>query len=85
MITKTAYLAYPRCPKAFWLDAHQPDLAAPPDPSRQRRLRAGQEVGYWLGSNSLAPVLSHVEAVVSSPILSSPATGYGFAHMNAAS
>lgn len=44
MLTKTTYLAYTQCPKAFWLDAHQPELAAPPDPATQRRLRAGQEV-----------------------------------------
>lgn len=44
MLTKTAYLAYVQCPKAFWLDAHQPELAAPPDPAAQRRLRAGNEV-----------------------------------------
>lgn len=44
MLTKTTYLAYTQCPKAFWLDAHQPHLAAPPDPATQRRLRAGQAV-----------------------------------------
>lgn len=44
MLTKTAYLAYSQCPKQFWLDACQPELAAPPDPTTQRRLRAGQDV-----------------------------------------
>ena len=44
MLTKTAYLAYTQCPKQFWHDVHQPELAAPPDPTSQRRLRAGQEV-----------------------------------------
>lgn len=44
MLTKTAYLAYTQCPKQFWLDAYQPELAAPPDPTAQRRLRAGQDV-----------------------------------------
>ena len=44
MITKTTYLAYTHCPKQFWLDALQPELAAPPDPTARRRLRAGQAV-----------------------------------------
>ena len=44
MLTKTTYLAYTQCPKAFWLDAYQPHLATPPDPAAQRRLRAGQDV-----------------------------------------
>ena len=44
MLTKTTYLTYSQCPKAFWLDAHQPHLASPPDPAAQRLLRAGQEV-----------------------------------------
>lgn len=43
-LTKTAYLAYSQCHKAFWLAAYQPDLAGPPNPATQRRLRAGQEV-----------------------------------------
>ena len=41
MLTKTAYLAYTQCPKQFWLDAHQPHLATPPDPVAQRRLQGG--------------------------------------------
>jgi hypothetical protein len=44
MLTNTAYLSYVQCAKQFWLDQYQPNLAAPPDPSSQRRLRAGQEV-----------------------------------------
>lgn len=44
MLTKTTYLAFTQCPKQFWLEINEPDLAAPPDPTRQRRLRAGQEV-----------------------------------------
>jgi hypothetical protein len=44
MLTKTTYLTYTQCAKAFWLKAYQPNLATPPDPSSQRRLRAGQEV-----------------------------------------
>ncbi|GIK53435.1 MAG: hypothetical protein BroJett014_24080 [Planctomycetota bacterium] len=44
MLTKTTYLTYTQCPKAFWMDAYQPHLAAPPDPDVKRRLRAGQEV-----------------------------------------
>ncbi|HID54312.1 MAG TPA: DUF2779 domain-containing protein, partial [Anaerolineae bacterium] len=44
MLTKTAYLTYSQCPKAFWLATNRPYLAAPPDPATQRRLRAGQEV-----------------------------------------
>jgi hypothetical protein len=44
VLTKTAYLAYGQCPKNFWLSQHRPELAAPPDPATQRRLRAGQEV-----------------------------------------
>lgn len=44
MLSKTAYLAYSQCPKALWLDAYQPHLAAPPDPAAQRRLQAGQAV-----------------------------------------
>lgn len=43
-LSKTTYLTYTQCPKAFWLEAYQPHLAAPPDPAAQRRLRAGQEV-----------------------------------------
>jgi hypothetical protein len=43
-LTKTSYLTYSQCAKAFWLTSHQPHLAAPPDPASQRRLRAGQEV-----------------------------------------
>jgi hypothetical protein len=43
-LTKTAYLAYNQCPKAFWLAERQPQLAAPPDPAVQRRLQAGQAV-----------------------------------------
>jgi hypothetical protein len=44
MLTKTAYMAFVQCPQALWLDEHQPSLAAPPDPTQQRRLRAGQQV-----------------------------------------
>ncbi|MEZ4641589.1 MAG: DUF2779 domain-containing protein [Chloroflexota bacterium] len=44
MLTKTTYLAYTQCPKQFWLDAYQPHLAAPPDPTAQHRLRTGQDV-----------------------------------------
>ena len=44
MLTKTTYLSYTQCPKAYWLREHQPSLAAPPEPTAQRRLRAGQEV-----------------------------------------
>lgn len=44
MITKTSYLTYTQCPKAFWLAEYQPHLSAPPDPTAQRRLRTGQEV-----------------------------------------
>ncbi|MCA9935044.1 MAG: DUF2779 domain-containing protein [Anaerolineales bacterium] len=43
-ITKTACLTFIHCPKAFWLQEHQPHLAAPPDPAAQRRFRVGQEV-----------------------------------------
>jgi hypothetical protein len=43
-LTKTTYLTYSQCAKAFWLTTHQSYLAAPPDPATQRRLRAGQEV-----------------------------------------
>lgn len=43
-LTKTSYLTYSQCAKAFWLTSHQPYLAAPPDPASQRRLRAGQQV-----------------------------------------
>jgi hypothetical protein len=42
-LTKTTYLTYSQCAKAFWLTSHQ-HLAAPPDPAGQRRLRVGQEV-----------------------------------------
>lgn len=44
MLTKTAYLAYSQCPKQLWLDVYRSELAAPPDPTAQRRLRAGQAV-----------------------------------------
>ena len=44
MLTKTTYLTYTQCAKAFWLEEYQPALAAPPTPTTQRRLRAGQEV-----------------------------------------
>jgi hypothetical protein len=43
-LTKTTYLSYSQCAKAFWLTSHQSHLAAPPDPASQRRLRAGQQV-----------------------------------------
>ena len=43
-LTKTTYLTYSQCVKAFWLTTHQSHLAAPPDPASQRRLRAGQQV-----------------------------------------
>lgn len=43
-LTKTAYLAFCKCSKAYWLQEYQPHIAAPPDPASQRRLRAGQEV-----------------------------------------
>jgi hypothetical protein len=41
MLSKTTYLTFTQCPKAFWLDACQPHLAAPPDPAAQRRLQTG--------------------------------------------
>ena len=44
MLTKTTYLAYIHCPKAFWLDAYSSHLAAAPDEATQRRLRVGQAV-----------------------------------------
>lgn len=44
MLTKTNYLAYLQCSKAFWLEKYQPFLSTPPDPAAQRRLSAGQEV-----------------------------------------
>jgi hypothetical protein len=44
MLTKTTYLAYTQCPKQLWLEAYQPELAAPPDPTAQRRLQTGQAV-----------------------------------------
>ncbi len=44
MLTKSTYLTFSQCPKAFWLEEYQSHLAAPPDPATQRRLRVGQEV-----------------------------------------
>lgn len=44
MLSKTTYLSFTQCLKAFWLGEHQPHLSTPPDPATQRRLRAGQEV-----------------------------------------
>lgn len=44
MLTKTNYLAYLQCPKQFWLAMNQPELAASPDLSAQRRFRIGQQV-----------------------------------------
>lgn len=44
MLTKTNYLAYTQCAKAFWLEKYKPELSSPPDPDLQRRLRVGQEV-----------------------------------------
>lgn len=46
MLTKTTYLTYTQCPKAFWLNEFQPHLAAPPDEAAQRRLRAAIEHDY---------------------------------------
>ena len=43
-ITKTSFLSFLQCPKAFWLFQFEPTSAAPPDLSAQRRLRMGQEV-----------------------------------------
>ncbi|RMD67044.1 DUF2779 domain-containing protein, partial [Candidatus Parcubacteria bacterium] len=44
MLTKTDYLAYLQCAKAFWLGKHHPELATPPDEAVRRRMRIGQEV-----------------------------------------
>lgn len=44
MLTKSSYLKYAHCPKAFWLDTFEPERAAPPDQSAQRRLRIGQRI-----------------------------------------
>ncbi|HRQ41893.1 MAG TPA: DUF2779 domain-containing protein [Chloroflexota bacterium] len=44
MLTKTTYLTFTQCRKAFWLAEYQSHLASPPDPATQRRLCAGQEV-----------------------------------------
>jgi hypothetical protein len=43
-ITKTSFLSYLQCPKAFWLFQFEPDFATPPDSTAQRRLRMGQDV-----------------------------------------
>jgi hypothetical protein len=43
-ITKTSFLSFLQCPKAFWLHQFEPASAAPPDSTAQRRLRMGQEV-----------------------------------------
>ena len=44
MLTKTTYLTYTQCAKAFWLEEYQPALADLLPPTTQRRLRAGQAV-----------------------------------------
>lgn len=44
MLTKTSYLTYIQCSKAFWFEKYQPELSSPPDPALQRRLQAGQEI-----------------------------------------
>ena len=44
MLTKSGYLNYVQCGKAFWLASHRPEEATPPDQSAQRRLRVGQRV-----------------------------------------
>ena len=43
-LTKTGYLAFKRCHKAFWLANAAPELATPLDAATQRRLRVGREV-----------------------------------------
>lgn len=47
MITKTAYLKFVQCGKAFWLDRVDPTSATPPDATTQRRFQAGNEVDKW--------------------------------------
>ena len=44
MLTKSAYLAYLQCPKHFWLNEHQQELASPADTAALRRMRVGYEV-----------------------------------------
>jgi hypothetical protein len=66
-LTKTTYLTYSQCAKAFWLTIHQPHLAAPPDPATRRRLRAGQEVDELarveFPNGRLIPYRPHPEAM----------------------
>lgn len=68
-LTKTAYLAYSQCRKAFWLAEYRPHLAAPPDPATQRRLRAGQAVDArareWFPDGRTIPYHPHPEAMAS--------------------
>ena len=67
MLTKTTYLAYTQCPKQFWLEEYQGELAAPPEPAAQRRLRAGQEVDKLarkqFSNGRLIPYRPHPEAM----------------------
>ena len=44
MLTKSNYLKFVQCHKAFWLETHHPEQAAPPEPSTRRRLRVGQRI-----------------------------------------
>ncbi len=59
MITKSAYLSYLQCAKRFWLEAHFPQQAGPPDPVAQRRMREGTKVGRlaraWFPGGWLIP------------------------------
>jgi hypothetical protein len=43
-LTKSSYLTFRQCPKAFWLAQFRPELEAPPDPARLRHMQAGQAV-----------------------------------------
>ena len=63
MITKTSYLSYSHCTRRFWLNEFQSELTAPPDPTAQRRLMAGQAVDKlardWFENGRLIPYRPH--------------------------
>src|SRR5215510_10524282 len=46
-LSKSKFLAGLQCSKRVYLDVHAPQLASPPDASRQAILDMGTEIGEW--------------------------------------
>ncbi|RMH00598.1 MAG: DUF2779 domain-containing protein [Chloroflexi bacterium] len=51
MLTKSSYLTYLQCPKAFWLAQHTPQIGIPLSPAAQRRTQTGHEVEEYARQN----------------------------------